>query len=93
MTENMVTIKSDNGEFTLEDWQVEAAYRHQEMFYTIMDAKKQVEDVLGENTSVEVDEDDYTALADIFLHNIDCNQDDNSRWEQIIIEYFGLYWA
>ena len=38
----MVTIKSDNGEFTLEDWQVEAAYRHQLHKYTVMDAKEYV---------------------------------------------------
>ena len=93
MTENMVTIKSDNGEFTLEEWQVEAAYRSRLRKYTVMDAKRQVEDVLGEDISVHVDVDDYTNLADIFLHNIDCNQDDNSRWEQLINEYFGLYWS
>ena len=93
MTENMVTIQGINGEFTLEEWQVEAAYRYQEMFYTVKDAKRQVGDVLGEDISVHVDVDDYTNLADIFLHNIDCNQDDNSRWEQLINEYFGLYWS
>lgn len=91
MTENMVTIQGTDSEFTLTTQQLEDAYRYKERFYTIMDAKMQVEDVLGENTSVEVYEDDYNALADIFLSNIDCNQDDNSRWEQTIIEYFELY--
>ena len=91
MTENMVTIQGINGEFTLASWQEEAAFRSRLRKYTVMDAKRQVEDVLGENTSVEVDEGDYNALADIFLSNTDCNQDDNSRWEQTIIEYFELY--
>ena len=87
----MVTIEGINGEFTLASWQEEAAYRSRLLKYTIMDAKRQVEDVLGENTSVEVNEEDYEELADIFLSNIDCNQDDNSRWEQTIIDYFELY--
>lgn len=90
MTENMVTIEGINGEFTLASWQEEAAYRSRLRKYTIMDAKRQVEDVLGENTSVEVNEEDYEELADIFLSNIDCNQSDNTRWEYLIMDYYGL---
>ena len=87
----MVTIQSIHGEFTLPSWQEEAVYRNRLLKYTIMDAKRQVEDVLGENMTVEVSEGDYSVLAAIFLSNTDCNQDDNSRWEQTIIEYFELY--
>ena len=88
MTENMVTIKGTNGEFTLASWQVEATYRHQLREYTIMDARNQVEDVLRHDIETIIEEEDYEELADTFLREIDCNQDDNSRWEHLIKEYY-----
>ena len=92
MTENMVTIKGTNGEFTLEGWQVEAAYRHQLHKYTVMDTRNHVKDVLEDRAevNVEVNEEDYEELADLFLDGIDCNQSDNIRWEYLIMDYYRL---
>lgn len=92
MTENMVTIQGINGEFTLASWQEEAAYRSRLRKYTIMDARNHVKDVLEDraDVNVEVNEEDYEELADLFLNGIDCNQDDNSRWEHLIMDYYEL---
>ena len=88
----MVTIQGINGEFTLASWQEEAAYRSRLRKYTIMDARNHVKDVLEDraDVNVEVNEEDYEELADIFLDGIDCNQDDNSRWEHLIMDYYEL---
>lgn len=90
MTENMVTIEGTNGEFTLASWQEEAAYRSRLRKYTIMDARNQVEYVLRYEMETFAKEEDYEELADIFLDGTDCNQDDNSRWEYLIREYYRL---
>ena len=92
MTENMVTIKGINGEFTLASWQEEAAFRSRLRKYTIMDARNHVKDVLEDRAevNVEVNEEDYEELADLFLNGIDCNQSDNIRWEYLIMDYYGL---
>lgn len=102
MTENMVTIKSDNGEFTLEGWQVEAAYRHQLHKYTVMDAKEHVLDyqdtyhyefLVSEHgkTPIKATEEDYENLADEFLNQYTCDNDDNSAWVDVIEAYFDLF--
>lgn len=99
MTENMVTIKGTNGEFTLEEWQVEAAYRHQEMFYTIKDAKRHVSENLKwynflveviDKTPIKATEEDYGNIAADFLERYDCNIDSNRMWEMVIEDYFEL---
>ena len=99
MTENMVNIKSDNGEFTLEDWQVEAAYRHQEMAYTVKDAKHHVSKYLEsynysirytEKTPIKATEEDYENIAAYFLYNYGCNIDNNTLWVWAIESYFEL---
>ena len=88
----MVTIQGINGEFTLASWQEEAAYRNRLRKYTIMDARNHVKDVLEdrEEINVEVNEEDYEELADLFLNGIDCNQSDNIRWEYLIMGYYEL---
>ena len=92
MTENMVTIQGINGEFTLASWQEEAAYRSRLRKYTIMDARNHVKDVLEDRAevNVEVNEEDYGELADLFLNGIDCNLSDNIRWEYLIMGYYEL---
>ena len=95
----MVTIQSIHGEFTLPSWQVEAAYRHQEMFYTIKDAKNQVEEYLEsynysikytDKTPIKATEEDYENIATYFLKNYDCNIDNTTMWVWAIEEYFEL---
>lgn len=88
MTENMVTIEGTNGELVLTEEHLEAAYRHRLREYTIMDARNQVEDVLRHDIETIIEEEDYEELADLFLNGTDCNQDDNSRWEHLIKEYY-----
>lgn len=99
MTENMVTIKSDNGEFTLARWQVEAAYRYQEMFYTVKDTKRQVEAYLEsynysieytDKTPIKATEEDYENIAAYFLERYDCNIDNNTMLLWAIEKYFEL---
>ena len=92
MTENMVTIEGINGEFTLASWQEEAAYRSRLRKYTIMDARNHVKDALEDRAeiNVEVNEEDYEELADLFLNGIDCNLSDNIRWEYLIMGYYEL---
>ena len=92
MTENMVTIQGINGEFTLASWQEESAYRSRLRKYTIMDARNHVKDVLEDRAevNVEVNEEDYGELADLFLNGIDCNLSDNIRWEYLIMGYYEL---
>ena len=102
MTENMVTIKSDNGEFTLEGWQVEAAYRHQLHKNTVLDAKEHVLDyqdtyhykfLVSEHgkTPIKAAEEDYENLADEFLSQYNCDIDDNAAWVDVIETYFELF--
>ena len=95
----MVTIQGINGEFTLEEWQVEAAYRYQEMFYTVKDAKREVEKHLErynhsikytDKTPIKATEEDYEKIADYFLKGYDCNIDKNTLWLWDIETYFGL---
>ena len=95
----MVTIQGINGEFTLEDWQVEAAYRYKEMFYTVMDAKRQVDEYLEsynylvehtDKTPIKATEEDYENLAVEFLDRYDCNVDNNTMWLVVIESYFEL---
>ena len=95
----MVTIQGINGEFTLTTQQLEDAYRYQEMFYTIEDAKRQVEEYLESyNYSIEytdkkpikATEEDYENIAAYFLTGYDCNIDNNTLWLWAIETYFGL---
>ena len=95
----MVTILGTNGEFTLEEWQVEAAYRYQEMFYTVKDAKREVEEYLEsynysieytDKTPIKATEEDYENIATYFLKRYDCNIDNNTRWVWAIERYFEL---
>lgn len=99
MTENMVTILGTNGEFTLARWQVEAAYRYQEVFYTIEDTKRQVDEYLDSyNYSIEytdkkpikATEEDYENITAYFLELYGCNIDNNTMWLWVIEKYFGL---
>ena len=99
MTENMVTIKGTNGEFTLEGWQVEAAYRHQLHEDTVMDAEEYVSEYLESYNSsvgdtrklhIKPTEEDYENLAFEFLEQYDSDISDNTRWAGIIERHFGL---
>ena len=99
MTENMVTIKGTNGEFTLTTQQLEDAYRYQEMFYTIKDAKRHVSENLKwynfliaviDKTPIKATEEDYENIAADFLERYDCDIDSNRMWEMVIENYFEL---
>lgn len=100
MTENMVTIQGINGEFTLEGWQVEAAYLHQKMLYTIEDAECKLSDYLEcynylvddtRKLHIKATEEDYESMAVEFLEGYDFyTDDDNRKWIGIIKRHFGL---
>ena len=95
----MVTIQGTNGEFTLTAQQLEDAYRYKEMFYTMMDAKRQVDEYLEsynysteytDKTPVKATEEDYENIAVEFLDRYDCNVDNNTMWLVVIESYFEL---
>ena len=99
MTENMVTIQGIDSEFTLTAQQLEDAYRYKEMFYTVMDAKRQVDEYLEsynysinytDKTPIKATEEDYENIATYFLKNYDCNIDNNTMWIWAIETYFEL---
>ena len=95
----MVTILGTNGEFTLEEWQVEAAYRHQLHKDTVLDAKGHVSENLKwynflieyiDKTPIKATEEDYENIATAFLERYDCDIDSNRMWEIVIEDYFEL---
>lgn len=70
----------------LSEDQIEAAYRHQLLKYTAMDAKRQLEYCFDlDNDALQLfSSNELLLIADRFLGNYDCNVDDNTAWYTLL---------
>lgn len=70
----------------LSEEQIEAAYRHQRLKYTAMDAKLQLEYCFDlNNDELAIFNDTELLLsANRFLNDYDCNTDDNTAWYSLL---------
>ncbi|MEW6886594.1 hypothetical protein V3M52_01035 [Trueperella pyogenes] len=66
--------------------QIEAAYRHQLLKYTAMDAKLQLEYCFDlDNDEIAIFSDtELLLIAERFLNDYDCNSDDNTAWYSLL---------
>ncbi|WP_455952088.1 hypothetical protein [Arcanobacterium haemolyticum] len=66
----------------LSEDQIEAAYRHQLLKYTAMDAKLQLEYCFDLNNDEHAifNDTELLLIADRFLNDYDCNTNDNTAW-------------
>lgn len=70
----------------LSEEQINAAYRHQLLKYTAMDAKLQLKCCFDlDNDKLAIFNDtELLLIADRFLNDYDCNTDDNTAWYSLL---------
>lgn len=85
-TQDLLTPYDSDLLLGLSEEQIEAAYRHQLLKYTAMDAKLQLEYCFDlDNDALQLFSDtELLLIADRFLNDYDCNTDDNTAWYSLL---------
>lgn len=85
-TQDLLTPYDSDLLLGLSEEQIEAAYRHQLLKYTTMDAKLQLEYCFDlDNDELAIfNGTELLLIADRFLDDYDCNTDDNTAWYSLL---------
>lgn len=96
ITRKLPADTTDSITITLTPEELRLAYEEQQLLYLTMDAMENVNRYrehigidLEEHLTHAVEDSFYTNLARIYLEKEDCNVDENSTWNEIILEHFA----
>lgn len=93
MTKDMVTIKTENEEFSLTRGQVNAVKQYLLEEESLHQTRKYVDEALqnfGEGLGIKPTEEEYKDMAHDFIFMRDPRESDNDILDRIVWAYYGL---